>query len=224
MDKITSGDKHLDLKEEIIELYHGVDSLVTEQTCPIIQFISSHPEEGVSTISREFARIAAERFDKSVLLLDASEQDLSAEQVSPAGLSDNNTIENSPNKGERDLFAAYHVCLESQDCFQIGSFEKAGSSVSRIFSRKNYQDYADLLRQNYDLVLIDSPPLAKSTISLAIASKVDGTVLIMAAETTRWPVAERVKTRIEKTGGKILGVVLNKQKHYIPRFIYRYLL
>jgi Mrp family chromosome partitioning ATPase len=44
---------------------------------------------------------------------------------------------------------------------------------------------------------------------------------VLEAEKTRWPVAENTKQMIEKNGGKVLGVVLNKRQFYIPDFIYR---
>jgi Mrp family chromosome partitioning ATPase len=77
------------------------------------------------------------------------------------------------------------------------------------------------LRQRFDLILIDSPPATTSSDGLAISSKVDGIVLVVEAEKTRWPVTENVKERITKSGGNILGIVLNKRKYYIPEFIYK---
>lgn len=235
MHKKTSKDK-VGIREEIIGLYHTIDSLMPDITCPIIQFIGSHTGEGVSTISREFARIAAGNFGRSVLLLDAAE-DLSegsqgrqptgpAETDHAAGetLEENKTASTSSDKSAGKDVSAFHICLETPYNFHLGSFQEAGTSVSVAFSCKYYREYATLLCQSYDLVLIDSPPLSQSSISLAIASKVDGVVLIVAAETTRWPVAERVKSRIKEAGGNVLGLVLNKQKHYIPRLLYRHFL
>ena len=56
---------------------------------------------------------------------------------------------------------------------------------------------------------------------LAVSSQVDGVILVVEAERTRWPVAASVKESIERGGGRLLGVVFNKRRHYIPAFIYR---
>ena len=77
------------------------------------------------------------------------------------------------------------------------------------------------LRTANDLVLVDSPPATTSPEGLAVCSQVDGVVLVLAAEDTRWPVAERVKQSIERSGGRVLGIVLNKRQYHIPQFIYR---
>jgi len=46
-------------------------------------------------------------------------------------------------------------------------------------------------------------------------------VLVLAAEETRWPVAERVKDNIERSGGRVLGIALNKRRYHIPAFVYQ---
>jgi Mrp family chromosome partitioning ATPase len=58
---------------------------------------------------------------------------------------------------------------------------------------------------------------------LAIVSKVDGIILVLDAEKTKWRVARHVRERIEIAGGNILGVVFNKRRYHIPQFIYKYL-
>ena len=77
------------------------------------------------------------------------------------------------------------------------------------------------LRAAYDLILVDAPPATTSPQGLAVSRQVDGAVLVIAAEETRWPVAERVKQSIERSGGRVLGVVLNKRKYHIPRWMYQ---
>jgi Mrp family chromosome partitioning ATPase len=50
---------------------------------------------------------------------------------------------------------------------------------------------------------------------------VDGVVLVVEAEKTRWPVAENVRDKIKGSGGNILGIVLNKRRYYIPEWVYK---
>jgi len=79
------------------------------------------------------------------------------------------------------------------------------------------------LKKEFDLVLIDSSPLTLSPDGLAIASKVDGVILVVEAEKTRWQTVKKVRDNIAIVGGNILGVALNKRRYYIPQFIYKYL-
>ena len=51
----------------------------------------------------------------------------------------------------------------------------------------------------------------------------DGVVLVVQAENTRWEVAQSAKERIEDENIKILGAVLNKRKMHIPGWAYKIL-
>jgi len=230
----------LNMEEEMIGLFHSINSLLPNNSNPVIQFVGSCSGEGVTTISREFAKVATQKFGKSVLLLDASEETGNNTKTNIAGsdatpdkeLKDeahtrSSTADRSDNYLDRiqeNNLSSYHLYSKSLQGFHIGSFAEAGTSISIVFSSQYFKSYIRLLKEKFDLVIVDSPPLSESSTAIATTSKVDGVVLVVAAETTRWPVAERTRDRIEKTGGTVLGVVLNKQKYYIPQFIYRHIL
>ena len=92
-----------------------------------------------------------------------------------------------------------------------------------LFNSPRFDEFWANLKHNFDLVLIDSPPLTVSPDGLALAAKVDGIILVVEAEKTKWRTARYVRERIEMVGGKILGVVFNKRRYYIPQSIYKYL-
>ena len=85
------------------------------------------------------------------------------------------------------------------------------SSVStpEIFN-SSFDKMCEKLKADFDLVLIDSAPLSISPDGLAIASKVDGVVLVVEAEKSRWQTVRRLRDSISRVGGNILGLVLNK--------------
>jgi protein-tyrosine kinase len=45
-------------------------------------------------------------------------------------------------------------------------------------------------------------------------------VLVVEAEKTKWPVIQDVKEKLISHGGNILGIVFNKRRYYIPRWLY----
>jgi Mrp family chromosome partitioning ATPase len=79
------------------------------------------------------------------------------------------------------------------------------------------------IEEQYDWILFDSPPINSCNDSSALASKMDGVVMVVQAENTRWEVAQRAKEQIENDKVKILGVVLNRRKLYIPEWAYKLL-
>ena len=81
--------------------------------------------------------------------------------------------------------------------------------------------YIQEMKAQADWVIFDSPPINASNESVLLATKVDGVVMVVEAERTRWQVAESAKQKIESNNGRILGVVLNNRKFYIPEWLYR---
>ena len=66
------------------------------------------------------------------------------------------------------------------------------------------------LREIYDYVIIDSPPLGSVIDSAVIAQKCDGAVLVLESGAVGRRFVQSVKRQLEKTGCPILGVILNK--------------
>jgi Mrp family chromosome partitioning ATPase len=83
------------------------------------------------------------------------------------------------------------------------------------------EDFLGALRECFDLVLIDCAPATVFPDSIALSRKADGVVLVIEAESTRWPVAETVHKQITNAGGKVVGIVFNKRRYYIPGFVYK---
>jgi hypothetical protein len=77
--------------------------------------------------------------------------------------------------------------------------------------------------KGFDLVLWDLPPITTSPAGLLLARQVDGIVLLAQAHRTRRHVASHAAQRLQDSGGRVLGVVLNRTLTYIPNWIYRLL-
>jgi protein-tyrosine kinase len=201
--------------EKEICVYQGLATLFPDSTRKIIQFIGSREGEGTSTVAREFARVSALKFGRSVLLLDADyyhptqhiffniQREFGWQDV----MGDNGAIDKALYQvRDTRLF----VCPSSRH-----------PASSQIISSPQMDIFLKKLRERFELIVVDSQPATTSSDGLSISSKVDGVILVVEAEKTRWPVAETAKERIQRNGGNILGVVLNKRRYYIPEWIYR---
>lgn len=67
----------------------------------------------------------------------------------------------------------------------------------------------DEAREEYDMVVIDMPPMLHTTDATVLASKVDGVLLVYHIGAVVRGALKRVKNNVESVGGKVLGVVLN---------------
>jgi protein-tyrosine kinase len=204
------------VENEMYNIYRNIKLALPKSAPKVIQFIGALEGEGTSTIARLFARMSSELLGKPVLLLDVDRGE-DARRLRPAAPRREWRADALPD-GEPDGDAIYRV--GDTNLYMSPASSRPGFSARDIHAA-GADDFLLDLRQRFDLVFIDSPPAAKSPDGVALAGRVDGVILVVEAERTRWPVAERLRDEIVKNGGNILGVVLNKRRHYIPEFLYK---
>ena len=88
-----------------------------------------------------------------------------------------------------------------------------GDAIDRLITK---------LKEKFDFIVFDAAPVMEFPDSFALASKVDSVILVARSENTSIEDAQRAKLSIEQAGGRILGVVLNRQKDYTPSFLKRF--
>ncbi len=197
-------------------LYQRIDSHISQARGKVVQFIGSRAGEGTSTIACMFGRMTATNLNKSVLILDADQQN--PKQHILSGI--------TPEYGWEDLLenggALDNVIYQvNESNLYVCPVSPSAVITHHVFDSPTIVDLWNMLKEHFDLVIVDSPPATASPDGIAISRHVDGVVLVLEAEKTRLPVAVKAKETIEKHGGKLLGVVFNKRRYYIPDFIYR---
>jgi Mrp family chromosome partitioning ATPase len=205
--------RRIEAEKRMVGFYQRVEALLPDVNKKVIQFVGSHKGEGTSVIVRQFAAISAFKMQKSVLILDT-------DGINPV---------------QHDLFNVHWENSLDDVITNGGPIERAYCQVAdpKLFvclvsgnslpssQVLNGNGLWGAFRTRFDLVLIDSPPLEESPDALALVRKADGVVLVMEAEKTRWPVVQELRDSIIQHGGKVLGVVLNKRRYYIPGWIYK---
>lgn len=81
---------------------------------------------------------------------------------------------------------------------------------------KPLKNLMDELRNDYDKIIIDCPPMAAVTDASIISKFTDGTIMVVASRNTAKPIADEVLKTLKNNGATILGGVLThvKQKDY----------
>ena len=205
----------LKAEKEMATLYQNIEALVGQTRNKIIQFIGSHPGEGTSTIARDFARFSASRLGKKVLFLEGDPANPSQPFSGGGRMA---SLEETVRQGE-EVEKAFTRSRETG--LAVGLVAREEGSLIHFLESEDRAPVWESLKEHFDLVVIDSPPLSASAAGLAFCRRADGVVLVLEAERTRGPVAEKAKEQIQKNGGNILGVVFNKRKFYIPKSIYK---
>lgn len=93
---------------------------------------------------------------------------------------------------------------------------------AELLGSKRFADIAAKAREEYDLVIYDTPPLGSIIDSALLAAQSDGTVLVVKPKMVRLKDAQRVKAQLEKAGARVLGAVLNQipKRDFKSDFVY----
>ena len=94
------------------------------------------------------------------------------------------------------------------------------ANPSELLSTPKMAEFLRAVRDEYDIVLIDTPPVLPVTDSAIVASQADGVILVYQAGKVGRLVLRRAKIHIENVGGKVWGVVLNDVKTEIAGYAY----
>ncbi len=167
---------------------------------------SCNPEEGKTSIAISLAITMAQSGCK-VLLVDADMRKPTAAKRlntgSQLGLSDYlaEKIELSDALSETNI-ANFTYCSCGNDHHNpIG-----------LLCSARFEEFTSKVRNEYDIVLFDTPALTSVVDGAIVASKVDATLLVVRMGVTNLTSLKRVKEQLEKLNANILGVVLNNVK------------
>ncbi|MBI1846742.1 MAG: polysaccharide biosynthesis tyrosine autokinase, partial [Candidatus Rokubacteria bacterium] len=94
------------------------------------------------------------------------------------------------------------------------------ANPSELLSTPAMTEFLREVRDAYDIVLIDTPPVLPVTDSAVIAGQVDGVVLVYQAGKVGRLVLKRAKIQLESARGKLWGVVLNDVRAEITGYAY----
>ncbi|MGH4052953.1 MAG: CpsD/CapB family tyrosine-protein kinase [Clostridium sp.] len=81
---------------------------------------------------------------------------------------------------------------------------------AELLGSKKMRDFIEDLKKEYDLILIDAPPVLAVTDAQILSTIVDGVIFVASYGEAQKNALVDAKNLIEKVGGKILGIVFNK--------------
>ncbi len=115
------------------------------------------------------------------------------------------------------------IRLSAQYGFYFMTYGSAGPGRLEPFvgfKGRNFKDLLDSLQKQFDYVLVDSSSLFGPSDPMLIAGEMDGVLLVVECEKTRWEVLEAAEEKLRAGGAKPIGIILNKRNYYIPKVFY----
>ncbi|MBX9654272.1 polysaccharide biosynthesis tyrosine autokinase [bacterium] len=169
----------------------------------VIQVTSPSSEDGKSTLASNLAVSLAQSGVK-VLLMDADFRRPKVHQN--FGIDKTNGLSNLI-RGTIELPEAIHPSdIENLDLLPAGPRPR---NPSELLTLPRFKELLATLRDRYDFVIIDSPPMLAVTDPGAIAARADGVLIALQIRRKVKPSATRAIELLTDLGANILGVVVN---------------
>ena len=197
-----------DAKSPVSEAYRTIRtnirfSNIAGRELKTILMTSATPDEGKSTTISNLGVVMAQA-GHSVVVCDCDFRNPTQHKI--FGL---------PNKGLSNCVSTGVDIMELVQDTKIPNLYVLTSgpvapNPSELLGSQNMVDILEELKQHFDYVLVDTPPVMPVTDAAVVSGKVDGTILIVASGAVSPSIAVEAKTRLEQAGAHMLGVVLNK--------------
>ncbi len=174
---------------------------------------SCYRGEGVSTVATGLAYMIALYEGENVLLVDANLHNPDEDKViginRPPGLYEMSVRSRLPQTTNDDVDQSFSVGDMDEHRSKIEGMEKIDKLLPSVE------------KLNYKLIVMDLPSISEGASAVRSAGLADGIILIIESERVRREVVLHAKEQLEKSGTGIIGVVLNKRRFYIPRWVYK---
>ena len=195
-------------KSPISESYRGIRTSIEfsnlDKEMKVINVTSSMQGEGKTTVITNLA-VSFANLEKKVLLLEGDLRNPSVHRMfnisNINGLTD--ILLNNKN------FAECVHCTEVKN-LHILTCGAVPPNPSEILSSKKMKDFINELREYYDYIFIDTPPIGIVTDAGIISTYSDGCVFVVGSKQCDIEMAKIAKKRLEDVGANIIGAVLNK--------------
>jgi len=183
----------------------------------VVQFTSPGAGDGKSTVAANVA-VSIAQSGKRTLLIDADLRKPRLREIfslsAPWGLT-------SVISGEAEYAdAIQEIAVPNLSILPCGPLPAA---PAELLTSPRFAELLRLFREQYDYVLLDSPPVLAVTDASVIAHQVDGVLLVVRTSKNGRPMAERTRDILHTLGAKVLGVVVNAvEKSGATRYGYEY--
>jgi len=176
-----------------------------------VMVAACHAGTGSTTTAAMLAATLAAGKKSRVLIVDGNFRTPSLNRVFKV----DNTCGLTETVCEGTPFEAHIQPTDRQNLFVLTTGQ-ISLAPTEVFEGEAIDQLLFHLKQRFDFIIFDAAPLLEFPDSYALAPRVDSVIMVVEADKTAVEGAQRAKRDLERLGGHILGVVLNRQKDYTP--------
>jgi Mrp family chromosome partitioning ATPase len=181
-----------------------------------ISFAAVSPGSGTTSVACAVAERLQIVLGRRVLLIDAGNRAPHLHELfgiaNSAGLADVLDGRNTLREAVRPIGPGGHGVMTA------GAPDR---EFARLIDSDAFASLKTHLGEYFDHVIFDCAAFQTDASSLILARRVDGLVLVLAAEQTRWESGAQAIERLRSAQVNVIGAALNRKRFYIPRLLYK---
>ena len=182
----------------------------------LIAVTSCYAGEGVTSVAANLALALAHQTSGRLLLVDANLRDPAVAAL--CGVPESPGLAEVLDQGPTGLVSLQPGPLPNLSILPAGH---GANNLSALVESGKFIDVLKAWRNQFAYVIFDAPPLQEDLGAVSLSRLMDGVILVVEAERTRWEVAQQATASLLRVQAPVLGAVLNKRQMPIPPWLYR---
>lgn len=107
---------------------------------------------------------------------------------------------------------------ESLSLLEESYMQGVRTIVSTLLQNSNFNFMIDTVKELFDYVIVDTPPIGLVIDSAIISQKADANILVTEAGAIKRRFIQKAKEQMEQSGALFLGVILNKVEETLDSY------
>jgi capsular exopolysaccharide synthesis family protein len=202
---------------KLAELFRGLRTQImftAGSEAKVLSITSAKSGDGKSTVAANLACSLAQT-GRRVLLVDC---DMRRPTVAP-------TLGLSSKLGLRELLDGTIELSDAIQTTEAVNLSVIGSGAipknpAELLDSRVFDDFLELVREKFDLVLLDCPPLLPVSDPSIVIPKTDGVLMVVRLDAQSRPQSKRVSEILDGLSARVLGLVINRSPKLKDKYGY----
>lgn len=204
---VTEEDSKSNIAEQYRTIRTNLKFSFIDPNFKVLAFVSSAPSEGKSTVSANMAVTWAEE-GKKVLLVDA---DLRRPTVHRTfGVSNKQGLSTIITAQTQEINISQIIDKTRVPGLNVLTSGPIPPNPAELLNSDRFKHLLSFLKQKYDFIILDAPPVNMVTDGQIIAAAADGVALVVPQGIATKDGVEHAVSMLKKVNANILGAIMNR--------------